>query len=90
MTTNERARLVGKVISNKMTKTVVVEITRAKRHPLYGKVIRTNKRLKAHDELKCNVGDMVQIVESAPISKEKRWVVEKVVNQHLGAELVEA
>jgi small subunit ribosomal protein S17 len=90
MTTNERARLVGKVISNKMTKTVVVEITRTKRHPLYGKVIRTNKRLKAHDELKCNVGDLVQIVESAPISKEKRWVVEKVVNQNLGAELIEA
>jgi small subunit ribosomal protein S17 len=90
MTTNERARLVGKVVSNKMTKTVVVEIVRTKRHPLYGKVIRTRKRLKAHDEIKCSVGDVVQIVESAPISKEKRWVVEKVVNQNLGAELVEA
>ncbi len=87
---NERSRLVGKVISNKMTKTVVVEITRTKRHPLYGKVIRTNRRLKAHDEHKCNVGDVVQIVESAPISKEKRWVVESVVTRNLGAELVEA
>lgn len=87
---NERARLTGTVISNKMTKTVVVEISRAKRHPLYGKVVRTTKRLKAHDELKCQVGDVVQIVESQPISKEKRWVVEKVVNANTGVELVEA
>lgn len=87
---NERARLTGTVISNKMTKTVVVEIRRAKRHPLYGKVVRTTKRLKAHDEINCKVGDVVQIVESQPISKEKRWVVEKVVNANTGVELVEA
>ena len=87
---NERARLVGTVISNKMTKTVVVEISRTKRHPLYGKVIRANKRLKVHDELKCVVGDVVQIVESQPISKDKRWVVEKVVIKNTGVELVEA
>ena len=88
--TNERARLVGKVIGNKMQKTVVVEITRTKRHPFYGKVIRTRKRLKVHDELKCSVGDVVQIVESQPISKEKRWVVEKVITKNTGVELVEA
>jgi small subunit ribosomal protein S17 len=87
---NERARLIGTVISNKMTKTVVVEISRAKRHPLYGKVVRVNKRMKAHDELQCVVGDVVQLVESKPISKDKRWVVEKVVVKHTGAELVEA
>lgn len=88
--TNERSRLVGKVVSNKMQKTVVVEITRTQRHALYGKVIRTRKKLKAHDELKCEPGDIVQIVESQPISKEKRWVVEKIVTKSTGVELVEA
>ncbi|HLB48625.1 MAG TPA: 30S ribosomal protein S17 [Anaerolineales bacterium] len=87
---NERARLVGKVISNKMKKTVVVEISRTKRHPLYGKVVRTSRRLKAHDELQCVVGDVVEIVESKPISKDKRWVVEKIVIKTTGVELVEA
>ncbi len=87
---NERARLVGKVISNKMKKTVVVEINRTKRHPLYGKVVRTSRRLKAHDELQCVVGDVVEIVESKPISKDKRWVVEKIVIKSTGVELVEA
>ncbi len=53
---NERARLTGTVISNKMTKTVVVEISRTKRHPLYGKVVRNSRRLKAHGEVKGNVG----------------------------------
>jgi small subunit ribosomal protein S17 len=87
---NERARLVGKVISNKMKKTVVVEINRTKRHPLYGKVVRISRRLKAHDELQCVVGDVVEIVESKPISKDKRWVVEKIVIKTTGVELVEA
>jgi small subunit ribosomal protein S17 len=88
--TNERARLVGKVIGSKMQKTVVVEIVRTQRHPFYGKVIRTRKKLKAHDELQCTVGDVVQIVESQPISKEKRWVVEKVVTKNTGVELIDA
>jgi len=87
---NERARLIGKVLTNKMTKTVVVEISRTKRHPLYGKVVRTNRRLKVHDECQCRIGDIVQIVESKPISKEKRWVVEKVVTKSTSVELVEA
>ena len=88
--TNERARLVGKVIGNKMQKTVVVEIVRTQRHPFYGKVIRTRRKLKVHDELQCAVGDIVQIVESQPISKEKRWVVEKVVTKNTGVELIDA
>jgi small subunit ribosomal protein S17 len=87
---NERARLVGKVVSNKMQKTVVIEINRTQQHPLYGKVIRTRKTLKAHDELKCSLGDVVQIVESKPVSREKRWVVEKIVIKNTGVELVEA
>ena len=64
--------------------------SRTKRHPLYGKVVRTNRRLKVHDEFQCRIGDIVQIVESKPISKEKRWVVEKVVTKSTSVELVEA
>jgi len=53
-------------------------------------VVRTSRRLKAHDELQCVVGDVVEIVESKPISKDKRWVVEKIVIKTTGVELVEA
>jgi small subunit ribosomal protein S17 len=76
---NERRRIIGVVKSNKMTKTVVVEISRSYRHPIYKKVVHLTKRVKAHDELGCNVGDKVQIVESRPLSAEKRWVVESIV-----------
>jgi len=76
---NTRRRLTGVVASNKMTKTVVVEVSRTYRHPLYGKVVHKAKRFKVHDEIKCKVGDKVQIVESKPISKNKRWVVEKIL-----------
>jgi small subunit ribosomal protein S17 len=76
---NNRRRIVGKVTSNKMTKTVVVEIVRKFRHPLYKKVVYASKRVKAHDEIGCQVGDEVQIVESRPLSREKRWVVEAIL-----------
>jgi small subunit ribosomal protein S17 len=76
---NERRRIIGVVKSNKMMKTVVVEISRAYRHPVYKKVVHLSKRVKAHDELGCNVGDKVQIVESRPLSAEKHWVVESIV-----------
>jgi len=78
---NERRRLIGVVKSNKMTKTVVVEIKRTFRHPLYQKVVHATKRVKAHDEYACQVGDEVQIVESRPLSAQKRWVVEKVIKR---------
>ena len=78
---NDRRRIVGKVTSNKMTKTVVVEIVRKFRHPLYKKVVHSSKRVKAHDEIGCQVGDEVQIVESRPLSHDKRWVVESVVKR---------
>ena len=78
---NSRRRIVGKVTSNKMTKTVVVEIVRKFRHPLYKKVVYTSKRVKAHDELGCQIGDRVQIVESRPLSRDKRWVVESVIKR---------
>jgi len=78
---NERRRITGVVTSNKMTKTVVVEISRTFRHPLYRKVVHLSKRVKAHDELGCKIGDKVQIVESRPISKDKRWVVESIIKR---------
>ncbi|MBT3337598.1 MAG: 30S ribosomal protein S17 [Anaerolineae bacterium] len=78
---NERRRMTGFVTSNKMMKTVVVEITRTYRHPLYQKVVHSSKRVKAHDELECNIGDQVRIVESRPISKEKHWVVEEIIKR---------
>jgi small subunit ribosomal protein S17 len=77
----ERRRITGVVKSNKMTKTVVVEISRTFRHPLYKKVVHSSKRVKAHDELGCEIGDKVQIVESQPMSHEKRWVVESIVKR---------
>ena len=80
---NKRRRIVGVVTSNKMTKTVVVEISRKFRHPLYGKVVHVSKRVMAHDEQDCQIGDKVQIVESRPISKNKRWVVEKIVKREI-------
>ncbi len=60
---NKRRRMVGKVTSNKMMKTVVVEIVRKYRHPLYQKVVYSSSRVKAHDEHGCQIGDQVQIVE---------------------------
>jgi small subunit ribosomal protein S17 len=78
---NKRRRMAGTVTSNKMEKTVVVEITRKYRHPLYKKVIYSSKRVKAHDELNCKVGDKVQIVASKPISREKHWVVESIIKR---------
>src|SRR5574342_961310 len=80
---NARRRMTGVVTSNKMTKTVVVEITRVFRHPLYRKVVHASKRVKAHDESGCQVGDEVQIVESRPLSRDKRWVVESVVKREI-------
>lgn len=78
---NGRRRLTGVVVSDKMMKTVAVEITRTFRHPLYGKVIHESKSVKAHDELSCMVGDKVRIVEARPMSATKRWVVEAILRR---------
>ena len=67
---NDRRRITGVVTSNKMKKTVVVEIGRTFRHPLYRKVVHLSKRVMAHDEMGCQIGDHVQIVESRPLSRE--------------------
>ena len=88
---NTRRRMNGMVVKNKMEKTVVVEITRRFRHPLYRKVVTSYKRVSAHDELSCSVGDEVIIVETKPISKTKRWAVEQIIRREERAEdLLEA
>lgn len=70
----------GKVVSDKMDKTVVVAVTRTFQHPLYAKTVKKITRFKAHDEEnKCKTGDMVQIIESSPISRDKRWQVIKII-----------
>lgn len=71
----------GVVASNKMQKTVVVRLDRSFQHPLYGKTVRTSNRVKAHDELSCDVGDAVEIMETRPLSKEKRWRVVRIVDK---------
>jgi small subunit ribosomal protein S17 len=77
---NNRKRLIGRVVSDKMDKTVTVAIERRRMHPLYKKVVSSTKKVKAHDETNSvPLGALVQIVESKPLSKTKRWVVEKVL-----------
>jgi small subunit ribosomal protein S17 len=78
---NNRRRLTGVVKSNKMEKTVVVEIVRTYSHPLYKKVVHSHKRVMAHDELGSRIGDEVRIVESQPISRHKHWVVEEILRR---------
>ena len=79
---NLRKTRVGKVVSNKMDKTIVVAIVDNVQHPLYKKVIMKTIKLKAHDENNtCNIGDRVEIMETRPISKDKRWRLVKVIEQ---------
>lgn len=78
----QRKRLVGVITSDKMDKTVVVAVTTTKRHPVYGKVMRRVKKYKAHDESNdCHIGDRVQIIESRPISRHKRFVVTSILER---------
>ncbi len=86
---NTRRRMTGVVTSNKMEKTVVVEVSRTYIHRLYKKVVRSKKRFMAHDELNCQIGDQVRIVESKPLSRRKRWVVEEILRHEVGAEVTE-
>ncbi len=79
---NKRRRLVGRVVSDKMQKTVVVAIERRKMHRVYKKVVKTTKKVMAHDESDAiGIGALVQVVESKPLSRHKRWVVEKVLEE---------
>jgi len=78
---NERRRLVGRVVSNKMDKSVVVAIELRKLHPIYKKVVRETKKVMAHDESNAlEIGAVVRVVESRPLSRRKRWVVEEVLD----------
>ena len=81
---NLRKTRVGKVISDKMDKTIVVAVENNVKHPLYGKIVKRTYKLKAHDENnECRIGDRVKVMETRPLSKDKRWrlveVVEKAV-----------
>ena len=71
----------GVVVSDKMTKTVTVQLTRQFAHPLYGKQIRQTKKVKAHDEQGAKVGDTVRMVETRPLSKTKNWRVVEIVSR---------
>ncbi|MDT8306986.1 MAG: 30S ribosomal protein S17 [Anaerolineae bacterium] len=78
----QRKRLTGVVSSDKMDKTVVVNVTTTKQHPLYKKVVRLVKKYKAHDEHnEAREGDTVEIIESKPYSRHKRWAVVRVVER---------
>mgnify|MGYP001294687390 CR=1 FL=1 len=78
---NRRKVRVGTVVSNKMDKTVVIRVQRQMQHPLYKKTVIRSNKFKAHDEMGCDVGDMVEIVETRPISKEKRWRVSRILEK---------
>ena len=78
----KRKTRIGRVVSDKMDKTVVVVVETPKRHPLYKKTIKRVARYKAHDEKnECQVGDQVRIIESRPLSREKRWRVVEIVER---------
>lgn len=78
----KRKTMVGRVVSNKMDKTVVVTVETLRHHPLYKKTIRRAVKYKAHDEKnECKLGDTVEIVETRPLSKEKRWRVTEIITK---------
>ena len=80
--TSSRKTRVGKVVSDKMDKTVVVAIQDSVKHPIYGKIIPRTVKRKAHDqENQCNVGDRVRIMETRPISKDKRWRLVEIIEK---------
>ncbi len=82
MERNLRKTRTGKVVSDKMDKTVVVAIEDHVKHPLYGKIVKRTVKLKAHDENnECHVGDTVRVMETRPLSKDKRWRIVKVMER---------
>ncbi len=79
---NMRKTLVGKVVSNKMDKTIVVAIEDSVRHPLYKKIVKRTVKLKAHDEMnECSIGDRVRVMETRPLSKDKRWRLVEIIER---------
>jgi small subunit ribosomal protein S17 len=79
---NERKERIGKVVSNKMQKTITVAVDRKVKHPIYGKFVNRTTKFKAHDESNtAGIGDTVRIMETRPISKDKRWRLIEVVEK---------
>lgn len=79
---NLRKTRTGKVVSNKMQKTIVVAVENHVKHPLYGKIVKKTYKLKAHDEDNdCNIGDTVRVMETRPLSKDKRWRLVEIVER---------
>ena len=75
-----RKKIIGVVVKDKMDKTVVIEVEKYFKHSKYHKYLKTKKRYKAHDETNvCKVGDMVRLVETRPLSKDKRWLVKEII-----------
>lgn len=82
MERNYRKTAVGKVVSDKMDKTIVIAIEDSVKHPLYGKVVKRTQKLKAHDENnECKVGDRVRVMETRPLSKDKRWRLTEIIER---------
>ena len=82
MERNSRKVKIGKVISDKMDKTIVVAIEDHVKHPLYGKIVKRTYKLKAHDEKnECGIGDTVKVMETRPLSKDKRWRLVEIVEK---------
>ena len=82
MERNLRKTRTGKVTSNKMDKTIVVAIENHVKHPLYGKIVKKTYKLKAHGEKnECNIGDTVKVMETRPLSKDKRWRLVEIIEK---------
>ena len=82
MERNLRKTRTGKVISNKMQKTIVVAVEDHVKHPLYNKIVKRTYKLKAHDENnECNIGDTVKVMETRPLSKDKRWRLVEIIER---------
>ena len=82
MERNYRKTRIGTVISNKMDKTIVVAIANHVKHPLYGKIVKNTYKLKAHDENNvCGIGDKLKVMETRPLSKDKRWRLVEIVEK---------
>jgi small subunit ribosomal protein S17 len=87
----QRKTKIGRVVSDKMQKTVVVAVESMRQHPLYHKPVKRTKRFKAHDEENaCHVGDLVRIVETRPLSKDKSWRVEAILEKSTGIGEIQA
>lgn len=82
MERNSRKTMVGKVVSNKMDKTIVVAMEDSVKHPLYGKIVKRTVKFKAHDENnECGIGDTVEVMETRPLSKDKRWRLVRIIEK---------